>query len=90
MVVGEEAVEGSGVVVEDEWDEVAVALPHGQGEDFVFGDPLEWAFVAGGGGSAVVGGDEEDEGEPVVAVGAEVGPVDGSAEGHGGDVDGFR
>src|SRR5215471_18398668 len=68
--------------VENQRQEVAVALPQRQIEDALDVDPLERSFQVARECLAAEGGDQEDEAEPVLAVLAESGPADRAAQGQ--------
>lgn len=100
VFVGHHAVEGTRVVVEDEWQEVPVARPHGECgvvarmlvgrtgvQQALERHPHQHAFAIARNRLADKLIDQEDEAEPVFAVRAKTGPTEGAAQLHRGDLD---
>src|SRR5690606_21352622 len=64
VLVRHDPVEGPGIVVEDQRQEVAVAFPHRQLVQLRHGDPLQGALVVALQRRPAVARDQEDEAEP--------------------------
>ena len=69
-------------MIKDQGQKKPVAFPHGQLQELCYRVPEQFAFRITGIGRARIGRDQENEPQPVFALRAKAGPVDGAAQPH--------